>query len=129
MAYVTQMVAPKVIFMERFWNPECFDNSQETKTGGWAECGVNVITNAVDANFNEAFGSYTNRGFAVNIKKSERPDRVWVTPEEFEPFMPTAANQASNDVGVLIDNPAMLTAVSSFDPVEVESGGMGGGPK
>ncbi len=84
----------------------------------------------MDANFNEAFGSYTNRGFAVNIKKSERPARVWVTPEEFEPFMPTAANQASEDVGVLIDNAAMRTEVSSFDPVEVQSaaGGPGGGP-
>ena len=115
-AYVTQMVAPKVIFMERFWNPECFDNSQATKTGGWAECGVNVLTNAVDANFNEAFGSYTNRGFAVNIKKSERPERIWVTPEEFEPFMPAAPSQTSEDVGVLVDNAALRTDVSSFDP-------------
>ena len=113
-AYVTEMVAPKVLFMERFWNPECFDNAQETKTGGWAECGVNVITNAIDANFNEAFGSYTNRAFAVNIKKSQRPERIWVTPEEFEPFMPTAANQASEEVGVLIDNPDLRTSISSF---------------
>ncbi len=126
-AYVTEMVAPKVVFMERFWNPECFDNTQETKTGGWQECNVNVLTNAVDANFNEAFGSYTNRAFAVNIKKSERPDRVWVTPEEFEPFMPTTANQASEDVGVLIDNAEMLTEVSDFDPVEVSSDAQGGG--
>lgn len=131
-AYVTQMVAPKVIFMERFWNPECFDNSQATKTGGWAECGVNVLTNAVDANFNEAFGSYTNRGFAVNIKKSERPERIWVTPEEFEPFMPAAPSQTSEDVGVLVDNAALRTDVSSFDPVEVApdvAGGPGGAPK
>lgn len=127
-AYVTEMVAPKVIFMERYWNPECFDNTQETKTGGWAECGVNVLTNAVDANFNEAFGSYTNRGFAVNIKKSERPERIWVTPEEFESFMPTTANQASEEVGVLMENPEMRTEVSSFDPVEIEATGGAGGP-
>ena len=113
-AYVTEMVAPKVVFMERFWNPECFDETQETKTGGWAECSVNVLTNAIDANFNEAFGSYTNRAFAVNISKSERPDRIWVTPEEFEPFMPTTANQASEDVGVLMENADMRTSIDSF---------------
>ena len=113
-AHVTQMVAPKVVFMERFWNPECFDSRQTTKTGGWAECNVNVITNAVDCNCNEAFGSYTNRAFAVGIKKSTRPPRVWVTPEEFEPFMPSTPNEMSKDVGVLINNPAVLTDVKSI---------------
>ena len=75
---------------------------------------MNVITNAVDCNCNEAFGSYTNRAFAVGIKKSTRPPRVWVTPEEFEPFMPSTPNEMSKDVGVLIDNPAVLTDVKSI---------------
>ena len=113
-ADVTEMVAPKVVWMERYWNPECFDSRQETKTGGWAECGVNVITNAIDANFNEVFGSYTNRAFAVNIKKSTRPDRIWVTPEEFEPFMPTTENEMSPEVGVLMGNKELVTALDSF---------------
>ncbi len=114
-AYVTEMVAPNVLWMERYWNPECFDKSQETKSGGWAESGVNVLTNAVDGNFNEAFGSYTNRGFAVNIKKSERPDRVWVTPEEFEPFMPTSENQTEDSIGVLIENTDLHNHYTDFD--------------
>ena len=114
-AYVTQMVAPNVLWMERFWNPECFDKSQATKTGGWAEEGVNVLTNAVDCNFNEAFGSYTNRGFAVNIKKSTRPERVWVTPEEFQPFMPTEPNQTEDGIGVLMDNVGLRNHYTDFD--------------
>ena len=78
-----------VVWMERFWNPECFDSSQETRTGGWRECNVNVLTKN-DAPFNEVYGSYTNRGFTVKIEKSTRPENIWVEAEEFEPFMPTA---------------------------------------
>ncbi len=113
-AYVTEMVAPNVVWMERYWNPECFDKSQTTKTGGWQECNVNVLTNAVDGNFNEAFGSYTNRGFAVNIKKSTRPDRIWVTPEEFEPFMPTSESQVDDSIGVLRENKALHNHYTDF---------------
>jgi hypothetical protein len=115
-AYVAEVVAPNVLWMERFWNPECFDSTQSAKTGGWQECNVNVLANGIDTNFNEAFGSYTNRGFAVNIKKSKRPDRVWVNPKEFEPFLPTTANEYVPEVGVLLNNPDMLT-----EPVVVQS--------
>ena len=114
-AHVTEMVAPNVVFMERFWYPECFDKSQATKTGGWAESGVNVLTNAVDANFNEVYGSYTNRGIAVSIKKSTRPDRIWVTPEEFKPFMPTEENQAYPEAGSLLTNKAVHNHFTDFD--------------
>ena len=91
-AYVTQGVAPGVLWMERFWNPECYDASQKEITGGWRECNINVLTKN-SAPFNEVFGSYTNRGFTVKIEKSEKPANVWVEPEEFRPFMPTLQNE------------------------------------
>lgn len=87
-AYLTEGVALRTVWMERFWNPECYDESQPNKTAGWRECNVNVLTKN-DAPFNEVFGSYTNRGFTVKIEKSEKPSNVWVEPHEFEPFMPT----------------------------------------
>ena len=87
-AYVTEGVAPGMLWMERFWNPECYDETQKAKTSGWREQNINVITTA-DGPFNEAYGSYTLRGFTVNIEKSERPEGVWVEPREFAPFLPT----------------------------------------
>lgn len=91
-AYLTEGVAPNVVWMERFWNPECYDESQKNKTAGWRECNVNVLTKN-DAPFNEVFGSYTNRGFTVKIEKGERPDNIWIDPKEFEPFMPTLQSE------------------------------------
>lgn len=88
-AYLTEGVNPKTVWMERFWNPECFDASQPNPTAGWRECNVNVLTKN-DAPFNEVYGSYTNRGFTVKIEKSEKPAGVWVEPAEFAPFLPTA---------------------------------------
>jgi anaerobic selenocysteine-containing dehydrogenase len=113
-AYVAEVVAPNVLWMERFWNPECFDSTQPNKTGGWQECNVNVITNAVDAHFNEVFGSYTNRGITVNIKKSEKPANVWTQPKQFEPFMPTTANEYVPSIGVLLTNKELLTKPVAF---------------
>lgn len=92
-AYLTEGVAPKVVWMERFWNPECFDESQEKPTAGWRECNVNVLTKN-SAPFNEVYGSYTNRGFTVKIEKSEKPANIWVKPEEFAPFLPTEEMKA-----------------------------------
>ncbi|MDR1712560.1 MAG: molybdopterin-dependent oxidoreductase [Coriobacteriales bacterium] len=119
-AYVAEVVAPNVLWMERFWNPECFDSTQSSKTGGWQECNVNVITNAVDCNFNEVFGSYTNRAFAVNIKKSSKPANVWTQPKEFEPLMPTTPNEYVPEIGVLMTNKELLT-----EPVAFASAGGG----
>lgn len=87
-AYLTEGVHPKCVWMERFWNPECYDESQSNPTAGWRECNVNVLTKN-DAPFNEVYGSYTNRGFTVSIEKSEKPANVWVEPGEFAPFLPT----------------------------------------
>jgi anaerobic selenocysteine-containing dehydrogenase len=93
-AYLTEGVAPGVVWMERFWNPECFDDSvpEAKRTAGWRECNVNVLTKNT-APFNEVYGSYTNRGFTVKIEKSTKPDIIWIEPKEFEPFMPTLHNE------------------------------------
>ena len=99
-AYLTEGVAPHVIWMERFWNPECFDESvpAEKRTAGWRECNVNVLTKN-DAPFNEVYGSYTNRGFTVKIEKGEKPENIWIEPEEFKPFLPTLQSEpATEDV-------------------------------
>ena len=92
-AYLTEGVAPGIVWMERFWNPECFDASQgENISAGWRECNVNVLTKN-SAPFNEVYGSYTNRGFTVRVEKGERPERIWIEPEQFQPFMPTLQNE------------------------------------
>jgi anaerobic selenocysteine-containing dehydrogenase len=117
-AYVAEVVAPNVLWMERFWNPECYDSTQSKKTGGWQECNVNVITNAVDPVFNEVFGSYTNRGFQVNIKKSTRPENIWTQPKQFEPFMPTTANEYVTDIGIAISNKDLNTPIVAFAGAE-----------
>ena len=108
-AYVSELVAPNVLWMERYWNPECYDSSQQKKTGGWQECNINVITNGIDANFNEVYGSYNNRAFCVSIKKSTKPENVWTQPAQFEPFMPTNENQYLAEIGVLRDNADLRT--------------------
>lgn len=98
-AYLTEAEAPGQLWMERFWNPECYDDSQKDKTGGWRECNINILTdNFIDYEgdedpYNNMFGSYTLRGFTVKIEKGERPANVWIEPEEFEPFMPTLRSE------------------------------------
>ena len=114
--YITDSMHESVVWMERNWNPECFDSSQETKSGGWRECNMNMLTKNT-APFNECYGSYTNRGFCVKVEKSERPERVWVEPEEFEPLMYTHRNQYV-DVNpyeeTLADGSANWTPVVTF---------------
>lgn len=88
-AYLTEGIAPGVVWQERFWNPECYDKSQKKITGGWREMNVNVLTKNTPP-FNPYFGSYTNRGFTVRVSKADGPpDNIWSEPEQFEPFMPT----------------------------------------
>ena len=91
-AYLTEGVAPHVVWMERFWNPECFDETQKHKTAGWRECNVNVLTSN-QGHYNEVFGSYSLRGITVKIEPGEKPDNIWTEPKEFEPFMPTLQNE------------------------------------
>lgn len=103
-AYVTKGVALDTVVQERFWNPECYDDSQESISGGWQECNINCLT--LDTARSRMFGGSTYRGFQVKIEKSERPDRIWVEPEEFQPFMPTDemyAQELTDEDGVLPD--------------------------
>lgn len=95
-ARVTEGIAPGVVWMERFWNPECYDSTQKSPTSGWEECNVAVLT--MEDTANECFGSATYRGFQVKIEKSTKPDRVWVEPKEFEPFMPTLQSEPQTEV-------------------------------
>lgn len=87
----TEGIAPGVVWMERFWNPECFDSSQESPSGGWQECNLALLT--IEHTANEVFGSASYRGFQVKIEKSTKPDRVWTEPKQFEPFMPTLQSE------------------------------------
>ena len=90
-AYLTQGIAPGVLITERFWNPECFDATQDGITSGIEECGYNVMS--ADEFQNPCFATNSYRAFTVKIEKSERPERVWVESEQFEPFMPTLQNE------------------------------------
>lgn len=97
-AELTEGVAPGVVWMERYWNPECFDESipAEQRSAGWREMNVNVLTKN-DAPFNEVYGSYTNRGFTVRVEKGDKPANVWIEPEEFQPFMPTLQSEPKTE--------------------------------
>jgi anaerobic selenocysteine-containing dehydrogenase len=106
----------RVVWMERFWFPEAFDDSQAHKTGGWRESNVNLLTKGT-APFNEVFGSMTYRGFLVKIAKSTKPDNVWIAPEEFRPFMPTQANVYTPDIGTTIGSEiTSMVTFTDWDP-------------
>lgn len=91
-ALVTEGIAPKVVYQERFWNPELLDS--EDPKQAWQAMNINVLTSG-DAPFNPEYGTYTLRGFQVKIEKSEKPAGVWENPEDFESWMP----QPSDDTG------------------------------
>lgn len=83
---VTEGIAPKVIYQERFWNPELLDSDDPSRA--WKAMNINVITKN-DAPYNPEFGTYTLRGFTVNIRKADSaPEGVWYEPEQFTPWLP-----------------------------------------
>ncbi|WP_418687246.1 molybdopterin-containing oxidoreductase family protein [Adlercreutzia sp.] len=90
-AYLTQGIAPGVLITERFWNPECFDETQETITPGIEECGYNIMS--ADELQNPCFATNSYRAFTVKIEKTERPERIWIESEQFQPFMPTLSGE------------------------------------
>ncbi len=83
-AYLTRACIRKTVWMERFWNPECYDESQTNPTAAGRV--QRERAHEERRPFNEVYGSYTNRGFTVKIEKSQKPANVWVEPEEFAPF-------------------------------------------
>lgn len=90
-AYLTQGIAPGVLITERFWNPEFFDETQETITPGIEECGYNIMS--ADEFQNPCFATNSYRAFTVKIEKTERPERIWIESEQFQPFMPTLSGE------------------------------------
>ena len=90
-AYLTQGIAPGVLITERFWNPECFDETQETITPGIEECGYNIMS--ADEFQNPCFATNSYRAFTVKIEKTERPERIWIESKQFQPFMPTLSGE------------------------------------
>lgn len=90
-AYLTQGIAPGALITERFWNPECFDETQETITPGIEECGYNIMS--ADEFQNPCFATNSYRAFTVKIEKTERPERIWIESEQFQPFMPTLSGE------------------------------------
>lgn len=85
---VTKSVAPKVIYQERFWNPELLDSSDPNRS--WQVMNVNVLTqNCDDYDFNDVYGTYVLRGVQINITKADSaPEGVWLEPEDFKPWLP-----------------------------------------
>lgn len=89
---VTEGVGPGVVWMERFWFPETL----HTKTGGWQEANVNVLTKN-DPPFNDIVGTYTLRGFQVQISKAPgAPEGIWQKPEDFKPWLPQPTDTTPN---------------------------------
>ncbi len=95
---VTEGIAPKVIYQERFWNPELLSNSDPSLA--WKQMNINILTKN-DAPFNQEFGTYTLRGFQVNIKRDDAPpEGVWYKPTEFESWMPEASDSTGGGYAV-----------------------------
>ncbi|MDR2400487.1 MAG: molybdopterin-dependent oxidoreductase [Deferribacteraceae bacterium] len=83
-ALLTEGIAPGVVYMERFWNPE----NIETSTQGWKEMNVNILSKNTPP-FNDVCGTYTLRGYQVKIYKAPEgaPEGVWIKPKQFQPWM------------------------------------------
>jgi len=90
-ARVTEGIPLRVVWMERFWNPE----NLGTKTHGWQENNVNVLSK-MDGRQNDICGTYTLRGYQVKVYKAEgAPKGIWEKPEEFQPWMPQPSDPTS----------------------------------
>ena len=85
---ITKSVAPKVIYQERFWNPELMDTNNPNRA--WQVMNINLLTqNSDDYPFNDVYGTYVLRGVCINIKKADgAPEGIWMEPEEFTPWLP-----------------------------------------
>lgn len=90
-AVVTKDIPARMVYMERFWNPELLDSDPY---GSWNAMNVNVLTKN-DPPYNDVYGTYTLRGFQVKVTPVDSIpyDGIWTEPKQFEAWMPiTAAN-------------------------------------
>ena len=102
----TTGIKPGVVYMERFWNPETL----ETKTHGWTEMNVNMLTKA-DAPFNDVVGTYTLRGFLVKVYKAvSPPEGIWDNPSAFTAWLaqPTDCTPESYEAAEIIQLPQKM---------------------
>ena len=85
---VTKSVAPKVIYQERFWNPELLNSDDPNRA--WQVMNINVLTqNNDECPFNDVYGTYTLRGIQINVTKADgAPEGVWIEPTDFTPWLP-----------------------------------------
>jgi anaerobic selenocysteine-containing dehydrogenase len=91
--YITEGIAPKVIYQERFWNPELMDSTDPS--AAWKAMNINILTKN-DPPYNPEFGTYTLRGFQVKVSRADAaPDGVWYEAEDFAPWLP----ESSEDTG------------------------------
>lgn len=96
--HITEGVAPKVIFQERFWNPELLDSDDPSRA--WKAMNVNVLTKN-DAPYNPEFGTYTLRGFTVKVTKADSaPEGVWYKPADFTPWLPVPSDETGGGYAV-----------------------------
>jgi len=96
--HVTEGVAPKVIYQERFWNPELLDSDDPSRA--WKEMNINIITKN-DAPYNPEFGTYTLRGFTVKVTKAEgAPEGIWYEPTDFTPWLPEITDETGGGYAV-----------------------------
>jgi anaerobic selenocysteine-containing dehydrogenase len=97
-ALLTEGVAPKVIYMERFWNPELLDSDDPSQA--WKAMNVNMLTKN-DAPYNPEYGTYTLRGFTVKVAKADSaPAGVWTEPEQFEAWLPEYSEETGGGYAV-----------------------------
>ena len=97
---VTSGIPPKVIYQERWWNPEFLEEGGNVEQS-WRAMNINLLTKH-DAPYNDEYGTYTLRGVQVNIEKSERPEGVWEKPQDFEPWMPTPSDNTGGGDSVYV---------------------------
>ncbi|MCD8200325.1 MAG: molybdopterin-dependent oxidoreductase [Coriobacteriaceae bacterium] len=85
---ITKSVAPKVIYQERFWNPELLDSDDPNRA--WQCFNINLLTqNNDECPFNDVYGTYTLRGITINITKADAPpEGCWLEAKDFTPWLP-----------------------------------------
>lgn len=85
-ARITKSVAHRVVYQERFWNPELLDSQDPSQA--WKAFNINILTHS-EAPFNDVYGTYTLRGFQAKITKADAPpEGVWLEPKDFTPWLP-----------------------------------------